>query len=495
MKINSWGPAPAPLADSASMSGAAVSSQDATGSDDFGATLASLDGRATEQAQDEAADGSSAKTAKRDADDATADTGGKAVRDQPAGAAQEARPGDASQPYAPTIIRMLSRAATPATPPLASSKSNIAATPSPPPTNLIALSEISKAKTPAASTAGSPDASARKSDAADPSSAAPSAAATGTPATVPADLLTLLTSAAVPFSAVPSTRSNAPSSTRRDTAALAATPKAAGSTQTGDIAGSESPALAISHIAIESQIAPAASLTVGTGASAGVDPKSAAAAKVDATLADAPSTADVAKAIDTVDATTPAGSTTGAPLATLAPSALPIMNAVSTAVLDLAKASASPSNAADIPDAPTGLTPAPARTMTLQLNPENLGSVTVRLHVTGSSLDVDLTVSDPQTLGLISREHDTLASALRDQSYDLNSLVVQSPGAAATHLGDQNAQSQGGGGSGQPSAERQSNGGNGASGQGQKASSDREQRDSRPSPDAPAERNAGLLFV
>ena len=500
MKISSWGTAPAPATDSSSTWAAAVSSQDTTGSNDFGATLASLDGQAAEHAQDEPPQGSSAKTPRRPADDATADTSGQAVRDQTAGAGQAPQPGGAPQPYAPTIIRLLSRVATPI--PLANPKSSPAGAASPSSANLTALSGKSTGKSPAAPTTESPDASALGSDSADTSSTSP---ATAIAAPVPADLLTLLTSAVVPSSTATSTRSSGPSAPRRD-AALAATGKAAAATQTGglasadDIAASDSPALAISHIAIASQIAPLTTLPAGTRASAAVDPKSVGDVKVEGAVSDAPTVG--AKPID---ATASAGPTVGTPLVPLAPStAVPIMNAVAGAVLDLANSPSAPSNAADIPDAPGGPAPAPARTMTLQLNPENLGTVTVRMHVTGSSLDVDLTVSDPQTLGLISREHDALAGALRDQSYDLNSLVVQGAGAAATHLGDQNAQSQGsgaqgsgaqgfGGGNSQPSTERQSSGGNGSSGQ--QASSNREQRDGRPSPDTPAERNAGLLFV
>ena len=82
---------------------------------------------------------------------------------------------------------------------------------------------------------------------------------------------------------------------------------------------------------------------------------------------------------------------------------------------------------------------APARTMTLQLMPAELGSVSVRLHMTGDTLDVSLGVSSQQTLGLLTREQGSLSSALTSQSYQLNSLVIQGTDSAAGSSGGSNA--------------------------------------------------------
>ncbi len=77
--------------------------------------------------------------------------------------------------------------------------------------------------------------------------------------------------------------------------------------------------------------------------------------------------------------------------------------------------------AEDPADLPAAL---PTRTLTLQLNPGSLGTVSVRLHLAAGALDVRIAVSNPQTLGLISRERDTLVAALHDQSTTIHSLTI-----------------------------------------------------------------------
>lgn len=67
---------------------------------------------------------------------------------------------------------------------------------------------------------------------------------------------------------------------------------------------------------------------------------------------------------------------------------------------------------------------APARTMALQLAPEGLGMVTVRLHLSGRGLDVRLDVADGRTAAVIDRERDILTSVLRSSDYQLQSLSV-----------------------------------------------------------------------
>lgn len=102
---------------------------------------------------------------------------------------------------------------------------------------------------------------------------------------------------------------------------------------------------------------------------------------------------------------------------------------------------------------------APARTMTLQLMPAELGTVNVRLHLVGGSLDVSLGVSDQQTLGLLTREQTTLSEALNGQTYQLNSLVIQGTDAPATTPGGNNASANHTGGN---AASNQQSGGFGA---------------------------------
>lgn len=179
---------------------------------------------------------------------------------------------------------------------------------------------------------------------------------------------------------------------------------------------------------------------------------------------------------------------------------------VAQAVDALLPQTAAPTVAAD----PATVSPAPARTMTLQLNPANLGTVEVRLHLTGQALDIQLSVSSKETLGVISRDRTHLETALAAQSYDLRSLVIQSSdGAGASTSGDsqprgQSTASQGGqGNAGQGNNQNQDTfgSGNGASGNGA-AGSGGERRTAQTRgnlPDeaarAPGATRAGALFV
>ena len=120
-----------------------------------------------------------------------------------------------------------------------------------------------------------------------------------------------------------------------------------------------------------------------------------------------------------------------------------IVNAASQLALAQTEAPASPSaalaartNVASDSGAPV----APARTMTLELEPTALGAINVRLHLIGASLDVSLSVSDPKTLGLLTRERSSLSDALGGQNYQLNALVIQgTDGPAASTAGEKNA--------------------------------------------------------
>ena len=170
----------------------------------------------------------------------------------------------------------------------------------------------------------------------------------------------------------------------------------------------------------------------------------------------------------------------------------PVATSVARAVIALAAQDGA--QAASPASMPEQAAPAPARTLTLQLSPSNLGTVAIRLHLTGSSLDIDLTVSDPQTLGLISREHDALAGALRDQNYDLTSLVIQgAPASEPSTNGDapsRNFTSR----EDTPDDDRSHHGGN-ADNQDQPAASSRG-RDDRPSRDGSSgSGSGGSLFI
>lgn len=154
--------------------------------------------------------------------------------------------------------------------------------------------------------------------------------------------------------------------------------------------------------------------------------------------------------------------TAATPIASHAP-----IRGIATAVVELAsQASAPPA----VPETSKAVGAAPARTVILQMSPADLGTVEIRLHMSGQALDLQLTISEQRTLGLVTRERASLAKALEDHNYELNSLVIQDGSAAlpgGTHVGkhetsgDRHAERQGGGSDG-PGAQA---GGDGRRGQ------------------------------
>ena len=75
--------------------------------------------------------------------------------------------------------------------------------------------------------------------------------------------------------------------------------------------------------------------------------------------------------------------------------------------------------------------------MALRLSYGEHGSIDVRLHLVGQALDVRLTVADKHAQGVIGRDRDALAGALREQHFELRSLVIQ--GSDALPPGENNA--------------------------------------------------------
>ena len=100
-----------------------------------------------------------------------------------------------------------------------------------------------------------------------------------------------------------------------------------------------------------------------------------------------------------------------------AEAATPVLQQVADSIIGLASAA--------VPDE-SGLAKrvAPARTMALQLSPAGLGTLTIRLHVAGRALDVQLETSDGNTAALIDRDRDALSVALSGKDYQLQSLSV-----------------------------------------------------------------------
>ena len=112
------------------------------------------------------------------------------------------------------------------------------------------------------------------------------------------------------------------------------------------------------------------------------------------------------------------------------PTTLPPMQQVIQTVQKLAEA---PASAA--PATPTQAAPlSSSRTMTLVLEPENLGTVTVRMQLRGGSLDLQLDVDNAQTLNLLTKEKDSLSAAMANQDYQVATLTMR---ASETQSGSQ----------------------------------------------------------
>ena len=108
----------------------------------------------------------------------------------------------------------------------------------------------------------------------------------------------------------------------------------------------------------------------------------------------------------------------------LAPSALSIVSQLN----DLIQREATTAKSA--PPAATASVPSPAlagssRTLTLQLQPGDLGAIDIRLHLTGDRLSLQLTVGKSSTLAAVASESDQLVGALGQSGYAVDSLVIR----------------------------------------------------------------------
>ncbi len=172
------------------------------------------------------------------------------------------------------------------------------------------------------------------------------------------------------------------------------------------------------------------------------------------------------------------------------------MQQVITSVQKLAAAASSA--AVDLPTAPA-VPLQSSRTMTLVLEPPDLGTVTVRMQLRGDSLDLQLDVGNAQTLGLLSRDKDSLTAAMTSQDYQIGTLTMRASDTQTSSQGsdhgsrpqDQSAGgSQGGGGDASQQGGQASQGGSGLD-----SGSRQEQRGSRsqaPDDEIVVQRSAGV---
>ncbi|MBO0733857.1 MAG: flagellar hook-length control protein FliK [Methylocapsa sp.] len=63
----------------------------------------------------------------------------------------------------------------------------------------------------------------------------------------------------------------------------------------------------------------------------------------------------------------------------------------------------------------------------LQLDPENLGNVTVKMRLAGAKLDLHIEAEKPETARLIGTDKEFLAARLRSEGYAIDSITIASP--------------------------------------------------------------------
>jgi flagellar hook-length control protein FliK len=97
--------------------------------------------------------------------------------------------------------------------------------------------------------------------------------------------------------------------------------------------------------------------------------------------------------------------------------------------------------AASIATTTVTTTPAPSvpsRTMTLVLEPDNLGSVTIKMQLRDGTLDLQLDVANSETLGLLTKDKDSLAAAMSGQDYQVGTLTLRASDTQTASQGNDN---------------------------------------------------------
>jgi hypothetical protein len=120
------------------------------------------------------------------------------------------------------------------------------------------------------------------------------------------------------------------------------------------------------------------------------------------------------------------------------------------------------SDAAQAPAEAVQSRPAPMHSLTIQLQPVELGRVTARMVLVDGQLTVAISVENQEAQTRLSRDSDMLAGALRQAGYDVDRIVVQQaqqpassgPGISSDRGGS--SQDAGGGGAHEDGANRQS---------------------------------------
>ena len=91
--------------------------------------------------------------------------------------------------------------------------------------------------------------------------------------------------------------------------------------------------------------------------------------------------------------------------------------------------------------APTGATPQPLKVLTVQLNPAELGVVTVRIALKSDGLELQIETDRRETARLVDADRETLSRVLRSAGYNVETVTVRAvdPANAPAAVGSQHA--------------------------------------------------------
>ena len=108
--------------------------------------------------------------------------------------------------------------------------------------------------------------------------------------------------------------------------------------------------------------------------------------------------------------------------------------------------------------------PSSVKTLNVQLEPESLGTVTLRMRLSGNQLSIRVDVAEPATLDMIQRDRDRLQKSMTTESVSVDQLEIRSARETAPVTSGDNANATRQDASPQGQASRQNDGaaGNGA---------------------------------
>lgn len=85
----------------------------------------------------------------------------------------------------------------------------------------------------------------------------------------------------------------------------------------------------------------------------------------------------------------------------------------------------------------------PLQVLNITLDPPDLGSVSIKMRLTGQKLDLNIEVAQKDTVPLLGKEGDSLSNALQSSGYTVDSLTIKAASGAAVGSQHQHDPSQG----------------------------------------------------